>query len=69
MTFTIPSAVLPRLTPGKRNRGSLESFQSAYVLVKTCSVHITLCNKNSCADVQISITIHTQGLRDVFTEK
>jgi len=31
MTFTIPSAVLPRLTPGKRNRGSLTTFQSAYV--------------------------------------
>ena len=31
MTFTIPSAVLPCLTPGKRNRGSLETFESAYV--------------------------------------
>ena len=31
MTFTIPSAVLPRLTLGKRNRGSLETFQSVYV--------------------------------------
>jgi len=28
-----------------------------YLLVETCSLHITLCNKNSCADVQISITI------------
>ena len=28
-----------------------------YLLVETCSVHITLCNINSCAHVQISITI------------
>jgi len=28
-----------------------------YLLVETCSLHITLCNKNSCADVQISIAI------------
>ena len=28
-----------------------------YLLVETCSLHITLCNINSCADVQISITI------------
>ena len=28
-----------------------------YLLVETCSLHITLCNKNSCADLQISITI------------
>ena len=27
------------------------------LLVETCSLHITLCNKNSCADLQISITI------------
>ena len=27
-----------------------------YLLVETCSLHITLCNKDSCADVQISIT-------------
>jgi len=27
------------------------------LLVETCSLHITLCNKNSCADVQISITV------------
>jgi len=33
-----------------------------YLLVETCSLHITLCNKNSCADAQISIT----ALRDVF---
>ena len=31
-----------------------------YLLVETCSLHITLCNKNSCADVQISITIDTK---------
>jgi len=30
---------------------------------------ITLCNKNSCADVQISITISIQALRDVFIQK
>jgi len=24
-----------------------------YLLVETCSLHITLCNKNSCADVQV----------------
>jgi len=28
-----------------------------YLLVETCSLHITLCNKNSCADVQISIAL------------
>ena len=39
-----------------------------YLLVETCSLHITLCNKNSCADVQISITIRIQALRDVFTQ-
>jgi len=27
------------------------------LLVETCSLHITLCNNNSCADLQISITI------------
>jgi len=32
-----------------------------YLLVETCSLHITLCNKNSCADVQISITITDLG--------
>jgi len=37
-----------------------------YLLVETCSLHITLCNKNSCADVQISITIRIQALHDVF---
>jgi len=30
-----------------------------YLLVETCSLHIILCNKNSCADVQISITRST----------
>ena len=40
-----------------------------YLLVETCSLHITLCNKNSCADVQISITICIQALRDVFIKK
>ena len=39
-----------------------------YLLVETCSLHITLCNKNSCADVQISITIRIQALRDVFIQ-
>ena len=33
------------------------------------SLHITLCNKNSCADVQISITVCIQELRDVFIQK
>jgi len=28
-----------------------------YLLAETCGLHFTLCNKNSCADVQISITI------------
>jgi len=28
-----------------------------HLLVETCSLYITLCNKNSCSDVQISITI------------
>jgi len=37
-------------------------------IVETCSVHITLYNKNSCADVQISVTIHIQALRDVFIQ-
>jgi len=32
-----------------------------YLLVETCSLHITLCNKNSCAGVQISITIRIQA--------
>jgi hypothetical protein len=31
MTFTNPSTTLPRLIPGKRNRSSLETFQSPYV--------------------------------------
>jgi len=39
-----------------------------YLLVETCSLHITLCNKNSCADVQISITICIHALRDVFIQ-
>ena len=38
------------------------------LLVETCSLHITLCNKNSCADVQISITILIQALRHVFIQ-
>jgi len=45
MTFTIRSAVLPRLTPGKRNRGSLETFQSAYVLCKGNASECSLFNK------------------------
>jgi hypothetical protein len=38
-----------------------------YLLVETCSLHITLCNKNSCADVQISITVRTSTvpIRDI----
>ena len=40
-----------------------------YLLVETCSLHITLCNINSCADVQISVTICIQTLRDVFIQK
>ena len=39
-----------------------------YLLVETCSLHITLCNKNSCADVQISITIRIQAFHDVFIQ-
>jgi len=31
-----------------------------YLLVETCNLHITLCNKNSCAYVQITITIPYQ---------
>jgi len=38
------------------------------LLVETCSLHITLCNKNSCADLQISITVRFQALRDVFIQ-
>jgi len=40
-----------------------------YLLIETCSLHITLCNKNSCAGVQISITTRIQALRDVFIQK
>jgi len=42
-----------------------------YLLVETCSLHITLCNKSSCADVQIIIiiTIRIQTLRDVIIQK
>jgi len=32
------------------------------ILVEICSLHITLCNKNSCADAQISVTIRVQAL-------
>ena len=32
MTFTKPSTALPRLIPGKRNRSSLETFQSTHVV-------------------------------------
>jgi len=39
------------------------------MLIK-CSLHITLFNKNSWADVQISIiTVRIQELRDVFIQK
>jgi len=40
-----------------------------YLLVETCSLRISLCNKNGCADVQISITIRIQALHDVFIQK
>ena len=36
--------------------------QDDYLLVETCSLHITLCNKNSCADVQISVIKRIQEL-------
>jgi len=35
------------------------------LLVETYTLHITLCNDNNCADVQLSITIRIQALRDV----
>ena len=31
-----------------------------------CSLYVTLCNENSCADAQISITIRIQTFRNVF---
>jgi len=31
--------------------------EGGYLLVETCGLHCTLRNKNSCADVQINITI------------
>jgi len=40
-----------------------------YLLVETYSLHITLRIKNSCADVQISITIRIPALRDAFIQK
>ena len=42
-----------------------------YLLVETCSPHITLCNnKNSRADVQFFIiTIRILALRDAFIQK
>jgi len=40
-----------------------------YLLVETCRLHFTSCNKTSCAEVQISITIRIQALRDVFNKK
>jgi len=43
--------------------------EDGYLLVETCSLHITLCNKNSCADVQISIAICSQLFLDVFIQK
>jgi len=42
--------------------------EDEYLLVETCSLHITLCNKNSYADIQISITVRIQALRDVFIQ-
>ena len=54
---------LPRRVKPVKNRP-----EDDYLLVETCSLHITLCNKNSCADVQISITIRIQALRDVFIQ-
>jgi len=39
------------------------------LLVETCSLHITLCDKNICADVQVSTTIRIHALRDVFIQK
>jgi hypothetical protein len=30
---------------------------------------VKLCNKNSCAAIQISITVRIQALRDVFIKK
>jgi hypothetical protein len=39
--------------------------ENDYLFVETCSLHITLCNKNSCADVQINITIRNEAIRDI----
>ena len=36
--------------------------------METCSLHITLCNKSSCADVQIGIAIRIPALRDVLIQ-
>jgi len=49
-------------------RFSGSTYEDDYLLVETRSLHITLCNKNSCADVQISITVRIQALRDIFIQ-
>ena len=40
--------------------------ENDYLSVETCSLHITLCNKNSYADIQISITIRIQHFAVVW---
>jgi hypothetical protein len=37
-------------------------------LSKHVAYVITLCNKNSCADLQVSITIRIQAIRHVFIQ-
>jgi len=39
-----------------------------YLLVETCSLIITMCNNNSCADVQIIITINIPWAAVDFNE-
>jgi len=49
--------------------GSPSVHISEIFKLKYYILHITLCNKNSCADIQISITIRIQALRDVFIQR
>jgi len=50
-------------------RNGILMCEDDYLLVETCSLRFTLCNKISCVDVQISITVRIQALRDVFIQK
>ena len=39
------------------------------LLVETYRLHISLCNENSCADIQISVTIRIEALRSRMGEE